>query len=113
MTNLEFSFQTHDGDQALIIRFNLERFDSTSVARFKESLDEAWRRPFERVVLDFTRVTFIDSSGVGALLGIQKRMPTGAEPISILHAGPTVVSIIELLRLHRVFTLSKAENAVA
>ena len=52
------------------------------------------------------KVDFIDSSGVGALLGVYKRL-SGDEPnLQLKRLQPPVQSVIELLRLHTIFDIS-------
>ncbi len=102
MSRFHFSYPD---DQHLAIKFGEPKFDAASAAAFKEELDGHWRPTVRQVTIDFAAVQFIDSSGVGALLSVQKRMPAGSEPVVIAGARPNVVSVIELLRLHRVFSL--------
>ena len=49
---------------------------------------------------------FIDSSGLGAILSILKRMPKGCELI-ICGTTEPVMSMFKLTRLDRVFTMRK------
>jgi anti-sigma B factor antagonist len=58
------------------------------------------------VVLDLSKVDFIDSSGLGAILSILKRMPKGTELILCGTTDP-VTSMFKLTRLDRVFTMKK------
>lgn len=51
------------------------RFDTTITEEFKQEIEKHWSLELEEVVLDFQKVNFIDSSGVGALLGLQKKLP--------------------------------------
>ncbi|MGF1451932.1 MAG: STAS domain-containing protein [Opitutales bacterium] len=96
---------SHQSPEHLAITVSDAKFDAASAAAFKEELDANWKPEIRRVTIDFSEVQFIDSSGVGALLSVQKRMPAGSEPVTIQGAKPNVVSVIELLRLHRVFTI--------
>ena len=58
------------------------------------------------LVLDLSKVEFIDSSGLGAILSILKRMPKGCELILCGTTDP-VTSMFKLTRLDRVFTMKK------
>ena len=48
-------------------------------------------------------VAFIDSSGIGALLAVQKKIAEVNEAIELHTSQSNVISILELLRLQRVF----------
>jgi anti-sigma B factor antagonist len=56
----------------------------------------------ERAVLDLQSVSFIDSSGIGAVLSFYKQMN---QKLTLKNPTPTVLSVLELLRLHRVFEI--------
>ncbi|MGJ3241427.1 MAG: STAS domain-containing protein [Opitutales bacterium] len=94
----------------LAITLNQDKFDASCVAAFKERLAETWSPSVTGVSIDFNQVGFIDSSGIGALLGIQKRLKASDEPVTILNARRSVIEVIELLRLHRVFRIKQAEE---
>jgi anti-sigma B factor antagonist len=68
------------------------------VGRHREDGDSA------SIILDLSQVVFIDSSGLGAILSILKRMPKGTELI-ICGATEPVMSMFKLTRLDRVFTM--------
>ena len=85
---------------------------------FKTMWAQAARQSYETfqsfLGVEGTPVEFIDSAGVGALISVHKRFPhaPGArpidpthQPVSIVNASPAVLTIIELLQLHRVFRL--------
>jgi anti-sigma B factor antagonist len=80
------------------------------VGRYREDSDSA------SIILDLSQVVFIDSSGLGAILSILKRMPKGTELI-ICGATEPVMSMFKLTRLDRVFsmraTVDDAVNALA
>ena len=100
----QFTFAAAD-DAHLKITVAEPKFDAANAAAFKEELEKHWSPSVKQVTIDFSEVQFIDSSGVGALLSVQKKIPAGGEPVILSGAKPNVVSVIELLRLHRVFTI--------
>lgn len=104
------NFQTivSDGGDALLVKIGLQKFDAQQSPVFKQKVDSEWSPAIKSVAIDFSDVKFIDSSGIGALLSIQKKLGPAGEPVHIQNAGKNVVEVIELLRLHRVFRLDQA-----
>ncbi|HQU09442.1 MAG: hypothetical protein B7X06_03040, partial [Verrucomicrobia bacterium 21-51-4] len=82
-----------------------DRLEASNAAQFRSDLDKVWNPNIRQVLVDCQDLDFIDSSGIGALLSIQKRLKLGAAPVTLMHAKPGVISVIELLRLHRVFAM--------
>lgn len=48
-------------------------FDLAQLPAFKSASSAVLRDGFSRVIVDLTDVSFLDSSGVGALLGLRRR----------------------------------------
>ena len=55
--------------------------------------------------LDCSRLDFVDSSGLGALISMQKLANERGGRLRLLSPKPTVVQVLELTRLHRVFEI--------
>ena len=65
-----------------------------------------------RVVLDLGGVEFVDSSGLGALVGSLKTVRQAGGDLRIAQVGPQVQVALELTSLHRVLPLGEsAEKA--
>lgn len=79
--------------------------DAPAARQVKEKLLGLPLDGVSRVVIDLGTVEFIDSSGVGALLALCKRLPAGAA-VQLTHVQAEVRAVLELLRLHRVFEIS-------
>ncbi len=93
-------------DGVLHAALGVNRLDASSSRDFKKHVEAIWSPEVNRVELDFEKVDFIDSSGVGALLGVYKRL-SGDEPnLQLKRVQAPVQSVIELLRLHRIFDIS-------
>jgi len=100
---------------ALIAHFegphlNLEvhsaRLDASTARDLREELAMIWRPQVGDVTVDLSRVEFIDSSGMGSLLSIHRRLPERHAPVRLVNVRPAVQSVLELVRLHRVFDLA-------
>jgi len=92
-------------DGLLHLELGVKRLDAASARGFKKEIEALWSNQIDQVELDFNRVEFIDSSGVGALLAIYKRLASKESPVRLLNVTAPVQSVIELLRLHRIFEI--------
>lgn len=83
------------------------RFDAHQVPGFKVALASV-AGPFGRVVLDFAGVTFIDSTGLAALVALYKRARAEGGSLSIVNLQDPVRAIFEITQLHTVLPLDCA-----
>lgn len=58
--------------------------------------------------LDLSTTRFIDSSGLGAVIALQKTMRARGGQLRLLRPSPVVMQILELTRLHRVLEIVPA-----
>ncbi len=65
-----------------------------------------------RIVLDLAGVTHMDSTGLGVLVGVQRRLPASGA-IAVAGARPGVQSLFELTGLDRTFKLFPTVEAAA
>ncbi len=96
----------HRGD-ILVIRAVGDRIDAAGAIQFKERMREIIQTPSKRVVLDMSRVVFLDSSGLGAVVAVMKALG----PIRRLELSgltPTVEKVFRLTRMDSVFIIHKA-----
>ncbi len=64
-----------------------------------------------KVVLGMAETTFIDSSGMGWLLGCNKRFREGSGMLVIHSLPPIVLDVIKVMRLDRVLKIAEDEPA--
>jgi anti-sigma B factor antagonist len=89
------------------------RLGADNAVAFKEAVGPRLAGGAVCIVLDLSKVEFIDSSGLGAILSILKRMPKGCELILCGTTDP-VTSMFKLTRLDRVFTMkNNVDEAVS
>jgi len=64
------------------------------------------------LVVDLADVTFIDSTGLGVLIGARRRVHGLHGSLSIVGARDEVMRVFEITGLHRVFDISRAAENV-
>jgi len=92
-------------DRTLCLTVHAPRLDAVTARDFKKACEDCWGAEVERLTIDLRTVEFLDSSGVGALLSVYKKLPADKPSVKLLHVQPAVQTVIELLRLHRIFTI--------
>jgi len=99
---MDYHFRCESG--LLTISFSIDRIDTSNSQELKSAIRENWQPGIERVDIEMAPIRFIDSSGIGALLGIFKLFENEKRgPVRLLNPQPGVMSVVELLRLHQVF----------
>ncbi len=87
--------------------------DLSSAPSLKWALTDLLSGGSDSVVLDLTLVTFLDSTALGVLVGVQRRLADGRR-LAIVCANPKVLEIVELTGLVGTFELfSTLEPALA
>ncbi|MDJ1009216.1 MAG: STAS domain-containing protein [Paracoccaceae bacterium] len=88
----------------LVVRVEEERIDAAIAVRFKDEMRVRLGGPHPRVILDLSRVDFLDSSGLGAVVAVLKEV--GADQSFALAAlTGNVEKVFRLTRMDTVFTI--------
>jgi anti-sigma B factor antagonist len=96
-------FQTNVTDGVLHIAVNIPRLDASTSAALKSRIQPELDSDVQSAEVELGNVQFIDSSGIGFLLGIYRKLPGDASVVILRNVQPGVQAVLELLRLHRVF----------
>lgn len=97
----------------LVIKPDDQRLDASNAVAFRESLFAHIDGGVRKMVLDLSGVRFVDSSALGALISVLKRMdPLGK--LAIAGVQPAVARLFSITRMDRVFAIHPgAREAVA
>ena len=78
---------------------------------FKEQLQTAIKKSGSRnLVLDFSEVSFIDSSGLGVVLGRYRQLVPFGGTVAITGANEHMYQVLILAGLHRVIQVDKPKS---
>ena len=91
--------------------------DHHNTGTIRSAIDKEIReKPIHNLVFDLSNLDFMDSSGIGLILGRYKRMKELDGNVFIAGARPEVERIINLSGLHKIIplydTMEKAEKGV-
>jgi anti-sigma B factor antagonist len=93
--------ESTSSDRAVVVRLT-GRLNMVAVPQVRAALDHAVRGGDARVVVDLTETSFIDSSGLGALIaGLRSARQSGGD-LRIAGVGEQVGTVLRLTNLTRV-----------
>lgn len=96
--------ETERTGAGLVVRVLGSRIDAAGAIEFKEAVRIATEQPGSPVILDLSRVTFLDSSGLGAVVAVKKLLGPD-RPLHLAAATPNVAKVFRLTRMDSVFTI--------
>jgi anti-sigma B factor antagonist len=91
-------------DDGLLIVVNAARICAADAIQFKDRMRELTIDAPDRVVLDMSQVTFVDSSGLGALIACMKQIAP-ERVLELAGLTPTVEKVFALSRLDTIFKI--------
>ncbi|MEB3294706.1 MAG: STAS domain-containing protein [Synechococcales bacterium] len=87
--------------------------DAFSEATFRKVLVKCVEDGPKNIVLDLSKIDFVDSSGLGALVQIAKKAQTESGTLQIV-TNPRVTQTVKLVRLEQFLSLqASVESAIA
>lgn len=79
--------------------------DVATAPGLRDHLDKVIRRESGPVVVDLTSVTFIDSTGLGVLIGAQKRCDEAEREMRVVVSEPRIRKVFEITGLTDYFAM--------
>lgn len=96
---------THDmTEDRLLVTAQDARIDAAVAIQFKDQMRALTAHAPARVVLDLHKVMFIDSSGLGAIVGAMKQLREG-QKLELAGLTPNVDKVFRLTRMDTIFTI--------
>jgi anti-sigma B factor antagonist len=65
----------------------------------------------DTVIFDLSQVTFLDSMGLGLILGVHRRQRLRGGSVAIINASPIIVKMLHITGLHLVMDVHGTEDA--
>lgn len=94
-------YETQDRGGVTVVRAP-DRLDMVAAPRLKQLVDRTVREGDGRVVVDLGGTSFVDSSGLGALIGGLKTARQAGGDLRIAAAGEQVTTVLRLTNLDRI-----------
>ena len=113
----EFAITTHAVDDERGVVAVRGEIDLFTTPRFKQALIASIEMGFVRIVVDLSETTFLDSAGLGALIGVLKRLRARHGALAIVNVNEAVAKTFAATGMDQIFlilpTRDDALHAVA
>jgi anti-sigma B factor antagonist len=97
----------------LVVSLKEKRLDAVIAASFRESMVARIDQGQRNIVLDMSQVSFMDSSGLGAVVYVLKHLGHSGR-LHICGVTPGVMAVLKLTRMDRVLkTFDSRQAAIA
>lgn len=97
-------------NESLVVKVSGD-LDLVIAKEFRETVDKIlWDKPLKNLILDLADVQFIDSSGLGAILGRYKLIQQRGGKMSIWGVKPSVYRILDLSGIMKIIPVFKTEE---
>ena len=97
-----------------VLSFNgIKRFNALITDPVKQEINDYFKEPYTKVILNLSGVEFIDSTGFGVFLSSMKNANNNFGHFKICNISPEVMELFKLLQLHNVFEIySNLEDCI-
>jgi anti-sigma B factor antagonist len=110
MKRLALEKRTAMANTAVTIIHIEGELDSANVSEFETHLQEVLNQKRYKIVLNMKTLTYISSSGFGALASVIQNVRENKGDIKIAHVSPDVDEVIQMLEFHNIFRIFKTED---
>jgi anti-sigma B factor antagonist len=108
---MDFTVDHIDG--VAVVTIPVEELDASNSNEFKRDIAPILQAN-SKLILDLSRLRFVDSSGLGAMLSCLRQLTAKGGDLKLCSMSPQVRSLFELVRMHRIFDIHPArEDALA
>lgn len=102
--------QIEPGDSYTVCR-PVGELDAFTVSQFRQALTDLASRP--RLLIDMSGVPFVDSAGLGALIGGIRRARELGGDVAVSCSRPTLVRLLRTTGFDRIVTVAETEEEAA
>ena len=92
------------GADVVVIECHEENLDASNVRAFRDRMQQLMKDR-TKVVMDMSRLKFVDSSGLGALIACLRDANSRKGDFRLGAMSSSVRALFELMRMHRVFSI--------
>lgn len=99
-----------EGNDVLVVQLSAPSLDASNAPAFRDAV-QTLLQDRTRIVLDLSGVAFVDSSGLGALIGCHRQVSGRKGDFRLCSMSKAVRALFELMRMNRMFTIHDTPDA--
>jgi anti-sigma B factor antagonist len=84
-----------------VVAINEEQLDAGNAEDFRQDISPVIKDS-KKLIIDLSRVRFVDSRGCGAILSCLKQVSANGGDLKLCGVGQYVRTVFDLIRLHRI-----------
>ena len=81
--------------------------DIYTAAELKKNFQEMFEEKKEPVEIDLKNLEYIDSTGLGVLIGALKRLKEEDKHIALFHVKPNILKLLNITGLNKIFIIKE------
>jgi anti-sigma B factor antagonist len=110
---MDLGLQVDDSRGAITVLTVEGEVDIATAPKLREKLVELAAAGATRVVVDLEKVEFLDSTGLGVLIGGMKRLRSTDGDLTLVCTQPRILKVFEITGLNRAFTIHDSVEQAA
>ncbi len=110
MAGLDITTRAVEGDATGAIAEVAGVIDGTTVPKFQESMEDVRRKGVRRLVLDMSRVRYVNSTGLGELVKYNDKFEAAGGGLALAKVTAKVKIVMEMLGLHQKLEICSDER---
>jgi len=91
-------------DSIAVATLPMDELDASNAGEFKRDIAPVLQAN-TKLVLDLSRLRFVDSSGLGAMLSCLRQLTAKSGDLKLCGMSKQVRALFELVRMHRIFDI--------
>ena len=101
-------------DKNLIIELNVPELDHHITNEVRDGIDNVLNsRPIKNIIFDFKNIRFMDSSGIGVIIGRYKKVSSEGGKVSVVNVNDRVKKIFNLSGMNKIINIYDTYEEVA
>ena len=111
MKAFSFACRKASNDTSCVIYDLRGYIDAHTVIEFEKAIHGAIDSGLKCIILDISGLSYISSAGIGAMMGLTRKLSQGGGDLVLLNPSPKVFAILEGLGFTRIFKIATDEVA--
>ena len=105
---MEYKFEMGQGKLRVVVPKELDHHLATQLKEEADLLIETYH--VKTLIFDFTNTEFMDSSGIGLIMGRYRALGMGQKCIMAVNTGSHIDKLLHLSGVHRYMEIQRAEE---